>query len=206
MKSPTVLTAEFAASAPTVDALPPAGAVEIAFAGRSNVGKSSLTNSLLGRRKLVRTSSRPGCTRAADFFRVVVEPRGGAGGRSELCFVDLPGFGYAQVSRQERQAWVGLLNGYFSSDRPLAAVVLICDARRGPEEEEREMVARLQELGRDIVPVVTKIDKLPRHAHERAARETAASLQLPSAIAWSSVTGEGRDRLWGRLLELAFPP
>jgi GTP-binding protein len=200
MKGPRISTAEFLTSAPTQAALPPPGPPEIAFAGRSNVGKSSLINSLCAREKLVRTSSTPGCTRALNFFHIAV---GTSQGQRELRFVDLPGYGYARVSKQERLAWQRLIEGYLTAERPLAAVVLICDARRGPEEEEAQLLEYLRSLDVPAVLVATKLDKLPRTQQLAAAARAGRTLGLSDVVGYSSVTGDGRDVLWRRLLGLA---
>jgi GTP-binding protein len=202
MKPPGIATAEFEAAAPTAKALPAPGPPEVVFAGRSNVGKSSLINSLLNREKLVRVSSKPGCTRAVNFFKVSLHT---ATGDHDLRVVDLPGYGYAKVSKSERAAWGRLIEGYLSSERPIRAVVIIVDARRGPEEEEAQLLDYLESLGRPAVLVATKADKLPKSARFAAAQECADSLGLQGAVAYSSTSGDGRGELWKVLLALLWP-
>lgn len=192
-----------------ISTLPVTG-MEIAFAGRSNVGKSTLINTLVRRRGLVRTSSTPGCTRQINFFSS--RARDGA----ELVLVDLPGYGFAKRSKTERSEWATLIEGYLASRATLRAVVLLCDARRGLEEEELELVDFLLR-GRKkgltpvaVVLVATKLDKVPRS--ERAARtaKLAAALAAPGErdttrgpdrakqriVGFSSEEGIGYEELW----------
>jgi GTP-binding protein len=192
-----IARAEFAAGAATRDRIPPPGAPEIAFAGRSNVGKSSLLNMLLARKNLARTSRTPGCTRQINFFDVAL-----AGGPS-LVFVDLPGYGYAKVSKSEAAGWQDLLEGYLHGRPTLRAVVLLVDVRRGLEDEERALVAFLG--ARPDLPVViavTKLDKLPRAQQKPrlAALAKEAGLPATSIVGTSADTGAGRAELWERIL------
>jgi GTP-binding protein len=187
-----VVEARFLASAHALGELPPPLVAEVAFAGRSNVGKSSLLNALTGRRKLVRVSSTPGATRALNFFEV--KARDGA----QLYLVDLPGYGYAQRSKGERLAWARLLDAYLSTRTVLRAVVLLVDARRGIEEEERHLAAVIAESRAEppvrLITVATKIDKVPRSRR----RATAAALASAGTVslAVSAESGEGIDDLW----------
>ncbi len=174
----------------------------MAVLGRSNVGKSSLLNRLAGRRKLARTSGTPGKTRLLHFFRVV-RPQG------ELLLVDLPGYGYAKVSRRERQGWRRLIEGYLEARQELRAALLLHDARRDPAEDETLLLAWLAERGIPAVVVLTKLDKLrPR---ERVARRRALQAALPAApedfVATSAQTGAGIAALWEAIdAHLARPP
>jgi GTP-binding protein len=149
MASPKILTAEFSLSAHRADQCPPAGRPEVAFLGRSNVGKSTLINTLLGRKKLVRTSSKPGCTRALNFFLI----------NRRWYFVDLPGFGYAAVSKELKAGWGRLVLDYLGRRETLAAVVYLQDSRRRPGPEEVFLWEFLREHGRRVIPVLTKADK-----------------------------------------------
>ena len=193
--------AEYLVEARAPGSWPEAGPLEIAFAGRSNVGKSSLINTLAARKGLARTSSTPGRTRGLVFFRV--QPIG----RPELRFVDLPGYGYARVSRDERVAWKTLVEGYVSARPTLIAVVVIVDARRGVRAEDCDLVEWLLSAGRRPCVVLTKLDKLARSERKPvldAARAAFAAegLALPvPPMGFSSQTREGRDALWDRLLE-----
>ena len=178
---------------------------EIAFVGRSNVGKSSLLNVLAERRGLARTSRDPGRTRLVNFFRVEIDEKGS---RFEMRFVDLPGFGYAKVSKTERATWRPAIEKYLEQRRSLAGVVLLVDARRIPsnkEEEtdalidERELLPWIASRGVKVVPVITKADKLAKH--ERAiAADRLKRLIGATPLLFSALSGEGRDRLLDRLI------
>ena len=199
-----VATAEFAAGAARRDQVPSAdkfeGAPEIAFAGRSNVGKSSLLNMMLSRRGLARTSNTPGCTRQINFFDV-----GLAGDTTpkHVVFVDLPGYGYAKVSKSEGKAWKELLEGYLRERSSLRAVVILVDVRRGLEQEEDDLIEFLeQRAGLTIVIVATKVDKLSRSAQKPAlSRLSAHQGKKLVVVATSAESGQGRDQLWSRILD-----
>jgi len=183
---------------------PESEAPEIAFAGRSNVGKSSLLNQLLGRRNLVRTSSTPGCTRQVNVFA----SRLSDGWTVHL--VDLPGFGFARRSREERVSWGTLIEGYLTSRRSLRMLVILVDARRGPEEEELQLIewvqgARTIEPALELIAVATKLDKLSRAQAAAAVANVSKAIGLPT-IGFSAQTGEGRDALWRALKRVATPP
>ncbi len=193
--------AEYLVEARAPGSWPEAGPHEIAFAGRSNVGKSSLINTLAARKGLARTSSTPGRTRGLVFFRV--QPLG----KAELRFVDLPGYGYARVSQQERAAWKTLVEGYVADRPTLTAVVVIVDARRGVQAEDCDLVEWLLAAHRRPCVVLTKLDKLARNERKPAleaarAALVQAGLDLPAPpVGFSSQTREGREALWARLLE-----
>ena len=195
MTIPKIISAEYSLSAHRGDQCPPGELPEVAFLGRSNVGKSSLINSLLGRKKLVRTSSRPGCTRALNFFLI----------NQRWNFVDLPGFGYAAVSKDVKAAWGPLVLEYLTRRESLAAVVFLQDGRRLPASEELFLWEFLREQGRRVIPVLTKADKLKRGERSQQLKLIGAALAPfevdPGEIIWySALTREGRDRLWERLL------
>jgi GTP-binding protein len=194
-----VLEAEFTAGATTLGQLPAPVFAEIAFAGRSNVGKSSLINSLVNRRKLVRTSSAPGCTRAINIFRVRVRTDRG---EANLDLVDLPGYGYAQRSKAERRSWGPLIEGFLSERPGLRGTVVILDIRRGVQDEDLQLIEFLQSV--DVAPIVvsTKIDKLPASKRKPAVKALEARLGR-RVIAYSAVTGDGRNELWSRLLAVS---
>jgi GTP-binding protein len=195
MTIPQIISAEYTISAHRGDQCPAGELPEVAFLGRSNVGKSSLINCLLGRKKLVRTSSRPGCTRALNFFLI----------NQRWNFVDLPGFGYAKVSKDVREAWGPLVLEYLARRQSLAAVVFLQDGRRAPASEELFLWEFLREQGRRVIPVLTKADKLKRGERTRQLKlwgEALAAIGVDpgEAIWFSALTREGRDRLWDRLL------
>jgi GTP-binding protein len=163
-----IVEANFRAGATATDQLPPPTGVEIAFAGRSNVGKSSLLNALCQRKNLVRTSSTPGCTRQISFFEV--RTKDGA----VVTLVDLPGYGYAKRSKQERGAWAGLIEDYLLARPTLKVVVALMDARRGLEPDDAQLYELLRQkpqVRRPPVAVVagaTKLDKVPSSQRESA--------------------------------------
>lgn len=196
-----VLDAKFVASASAVAQLPAPAFAEVAFAGRSNVGKSSLINSLVQRKKLVRTSSTPGCTRAVQIFRVDVRTAPGAP-PAVIDFVDLPGYGYAQRSKAERKAWGPLIEGFLRQRAGLRAVVVIVDVRRGIEEEDEQLLEFLEHIGREPIVVATKLDKLAASKQKPAlaALEKASKRRV---IGYSAADGTGRDVLLRRILRVS---
>ncbi|RMD81982.1 MAG: YihA family ribosome biogenesis GTP-binding protein, partial [Candidatus Dadabacteria bacterium] len=180
-----VTHADFRAAADCVRAIPPARGPEVAVAGRSNVGKSSLINRLTGRRKLARTSGTPGCTRGLVFFEI----------DRRLTLVDLPGYGWARRSQRERQSWKRLVEHYLTHRPELAGVLILVDVRRGPEEEERELAAFLDAHRIARVWVLTKADKLPRGRLARRVAELSDALGAPPIVT-SARTGAGVKELW----------
>ncbi len=191
-----VLDANFTAAARTAEELPPPVGLEIAFAGRSNVGKSSLLNRLMGRRALARTSSTPGCTRAVQFYEVRTRDD------LRLSLVDLPGYGYAQRSKEERALWADLIERYLLERPTLIAVAVLVDARRGLEQEERDLLQLLAEPSprrRPLVPIVvaTKLDKVPRPKRVGAVASIAA--QGTKTVGFSTEVAETTLELWRRL-------
>jgi GTP-binding protein len=201
-----VVDASFVAGAVDAASLPPPTLTEIAFAGRSNVGKSSLLNAMMQRKSLARTSNTPGCTRQLNVFEVRC-----ADGLT-LRFVDLPGYGWARRSKDERSQWQAMIEGYLTKRASLRAVVLLADVRRGIEDEERQLIEFLA-LPRqvsspkplEIILVATKIDKVGVAARKPALEKTrkaaagvGASVRGPM-VGFSGVTGDGGEELWGRI-------
>lgn len=160
---------------------------EIAFAGRSNVGKSSLLNLLFRRRKFARVSNTPGRTREVNFFVV----------NAAFVLVDLPGYGYARVSKARRAEWRPLIEGYLQQARHLRGVVLLLDIRRDPSDDDRQMLDFLSELGIPTLIVFTKVDKLSRTVASARVLELSRELSLDAdqVVAVSAHSGEGRDEL-----------
>jgi GTP-binding protein len=187
-------SATFVASAPTPASFPEPGAPEIAFAGRSNVGKSSLLNVLVGVTQLARTSSTPGRTRALNWF-AVVPPKG-----PDLAFVDLPGYGYAKVPHEMRDAWRPLVEKF--AERPsLKLFIVLVDLRRGPEREEAELFEWLDSIGVPSLLVLTKADKLSKSQRNLAAAEARRLLKRPSPpLTFSALSGDGVPELWRAIL------
>ena len=183
--------AEWLATAARPAQFPAPGAPEIAFLGRSNVGKSSLLNALVGRRGLARTSSTPGKTRLLHWFRVARSGR-------ELWFVDLPGYGYAKVSRSEREQWKGWIEAYLSQRSTLRLAVLLQDLRREPGEDESLLLEWLAERGVPATVVLTKVDKLkPMRRAERVRQlRRAPALAGVPVLPTSAQTRDGLRELW----------
>ena len=168
---------------------------EIAFIGRSNVGKSSLINSLLSRKKLAATSRTPGKTRAIDWFRI------DRGGRANCFFVDLPGYGFAKVPKKVREeAWARLIDTYLESDRPLVLALQLLDMRRlGPTKLDEQMITWLRQTRLPHAFILTKADKLKRSNKLGAMKKFEVSLKNADdypLISYSAVTGEGKNELW----------
>ena len=167
---------------------------EIAFAGRSNVGKSSLINRLLRRKKFARVSNTPGRTREINFFEV----------NGEFILADLPGYGYARVSKERKAAWRPLIEGYLRGSPTLRGVVHLLDARRVPSDDDLLMLDFLAQIGTPTIVVATKIDKVPRAEQARRVEQLAreAGVELEQVIPFSAVSGDGRDELAGAIVHL----
>ena len=213
-----IVHADFLTSATNASQWPAGNLPEVALCGRSNVGKSTLLNAMLQRNALARVSRTPGRTRLLNFFSVTVGGSGagakpasapgpaGKGARVELLLADLPGFGYAQISRSEHGKWRPMMEQYLTERQPLRAVVLLCDGRRAAAADaadqlfdEVEIARFLRDYNRIVIPVLTKADKLSKH--ER--KPTALGLQRlfgQKVTVVSGQTGEGIDELWLRLL------
>jgi len=196
MNSPMQVTsALFVKSAVQPSDYPPPDLPEIAFAGRSNVGKSSLINILVARKRLVRTSRTPGRTRLLNFFTV----------NDRIGLVDLPGYGYARVPAAEQRKWGPMVENYLTSRTTLRGVVLIMDIRRDPGEGERDLIAFLAAHRHRLIPVLTKADKLSRARRGRRRLAVAESFGWPPAdlFVFSARTRQGREALWAAIVEAA---
>ena len=191
----------FTHAAAEVAQLPPAGLPEVAFAGRSNVGKSSLVNALTGRNSLARTSNTPGRTQTLIFFDLA----------GRLGLVDLPGYGYAKVSRTKSAAWTALTRDFLAGRVTLRRLCLLVDARHGLKDSDTELMELLDRAAVVYQVVLTKIDKLSAPALDRtvAAVEAAIARRAaahPSVIATSARTGDGIPQLRAELAALAEDP
>jgi GTP-binding protein len=176
---------------------PPAELPEVAFAGRSNVGKSSLINRLLRRKKVARVSNTPGRTREINFFRV----------NDAFVVVDLPGYGYARVSKEKQAEWRPMIEGYLRSSTTLRGIVQLLDARREPTNDDLQMIGFLAGLELPMLVALTKMDKLSAVERRGRAEEIAKSIGIDQEqiIPFSAVTGEGRDDLAASIAELVKP-
>ncbi len=189
-----ITQAEFVISAAEPHQLPQDALPEIALAGRSNVGKSSLINRLLQRKSLARTSSQPGKTQTLNYYRI----------NEQLYFVDFPGYGYAKVSKVQRQKWGQLIEAYLREREPLRLVLLIVDLRHPPTEDDCLMYDWMRHYAIPCQVVVTKADKLPRSKwakHIRIARDTLGMPEGQQPLLFSSISGLGREELWSILIE-----
>lgn len=198
-----IIDAKFVAGAATGSSMPPPTMAEIAFAGRSNVGKSSLINTLVERKGLVRTGATPGVTRQINLFEA--HARDGA----VFQLIDLPGYGYSKVSKAERSAWQTLIEKYLRTRVTLAALVLLVDVRRGVEEDDAQLIEFVDEAGTaqrlpvEVIIVATKVDKLGVAARRTAIAEISKKAGH-KVIGFSSETGEGRAELWRLLRKATF--
>jgi len=188
---------EFLLSAFTIKQLPATVYPDIAFAGRSNVGKSSLINRLVDRTNLVKTSSKPGKTQSLNYFLV----------DEALYFVDLPGYGFAQVSQETRLSWRGLITEYVETRETLACVIVIIDLRHELKALDRELIDWLRYQKKSFLPVYTKADKLTRNNQFKnaAALDAGLTITADERIIFSAKTGLGCDALRNRIAAYAFP-
>ncbi len=186
-----IVSAEFIKSATNPGNYPPAEAPEIAFAGRSNVGKSSLINVLVNRRSLVRTSATPGRTQLLNFFTI----------NERFSLVDLPGYGFAKVPLAVKKAWGPMMRTYLEVRETLKGVVFILDIRRIPREEDIQLLDWLEEFGVPTIPVITKIDKLNRSQRDKHVKQIAEATGLPrdAFSLFSAQTREGAAEIWERI-------
>ena len=187
-----VTSSEIVISAVSPAQYPDTALPEFALAGRSNVGKSSFINKMLNRKGLARISSKPGKTQTLNFYLI----------NEILHFVDVPGYGYAKVSKKEREAWGKMIETYFTRREQLRAAVLIVDLRHPPTEDDRMMYDFLKHYEIPCIVVATKADKIPKGKWQKHLKVTKETLELEKGdhlILFSSETGEGKDQAWSAL-------
>ena len=189
-----IKSAEFITSATKPSQYPLANLPEIAFAGRSNVGKSSLINTLVNRKHLVKTSSTPGRTQLINFFNI----------NETMVFVDLPGYGYARVPQAVRQKWGPMIETFLSKRKTLKGVVVILDVRRIPKTEDLDLIHWLDYYNIASILVITKADKLSKNKQlkQQAAILQALAVDQQSVVLFSAKTRLGRDAVWEAILAL----
>jgi GTP-binding protein len=191
-----IKSAEFIKSAVKPSHYPPAVLPEIAFAGRSNVGKSSLINALLNRKRLVKTSSTPGRTQLLNFFEI----------NKAFSFVDLPGYGYAKVPKSIRKSWGVMIETYLTTREALKGVVLIMDVRRIPELHELNLIDWLNHFGIESILILTKVDKLSKSKRIKQHHSIAKALFVNKndLILFSAKSRIGIDDVWDAIEQLVF--
>ncbi|WKZ33287.1 MAG: ribosome biogenesis GTP-binding protein YihA/YsxC [Thermodesulfobacteriota bacterium] len=187
-----IASAEYIASAVNIEQCPKTGLPEIVLIGRSNVGKSSLINSFTGKKGLAKTSSQPGKTRTMNFYLI----------NGRFYIVDLPGFGYAKVSREERKSWEGMTEEYFRRRESIMGALLILDPRRDMGEEEANVLEWLTERGIGCKVVFTKTDKLSANQLSSRAARLKRESSIAGPVLFSAVTGAGRDLLGRNIKEM----
>ncbi|GIP30052.1 putative GTP-binding protein EngB [Paenibacillus sp. J23TS9] len=191
-----VTQAEFVISAVGPDQYPEDALPEIALAGRSNVGKSSLINRMINRKNLARTSSTPGKTQHLNYYRI----------NEDLYFVDFPGYGYAKVSKTQRQVWGKMIERYLLERETLKMVLLIVDLRHPPSKDDELMYDWLKHYEIPICVVATKADKIPKsrwQKHVKQMKEGLLMRKTDSFVMYSSETGVGKDELWAHIESIA---
>ncbi len=186
--------ARFMASATGADHFPAPSLPEVAFLGRSNVGKSSVINTLIGD-KIARTSSTPGRTRAINFFEV----RWAGKPQPELIFADLPGYGYAKLSREISAEWPKFIEPYMNDRPTLALCLALVDVNVPPQSSDRQLMDFLNASGRDFILIATKSDRLSNNQLSNALRRLAEAYPAAPVIPFSAKTGAGRDEVWNKI-------
>ena len=194
--------ARFLASATGADHFPAPTLPEVAFLGRSNVGKSSVINTLIGA-KLARTSSTPGRTRSINFFEV----RWPGKPQPEVIFADLPGYGYAKLSREISEEWPKFIEPYLNDRPTLALCVALVDVNVPPQDSDRQLLDFLNASGRDFLLIVTKSDRLSNNQLRNALKGLTEAYPTAPVIPFSAKTGTGRDEVWKKIRQSAaeFP-
>jgi len=178
---------KFVLSVHNLSQLPPPEVPEIAFAGRSNVGKSSLINKLVGRKGLVKVSGKPGKTQGLNFFDLA----------GEAYLVDLPGYGFAKVSKGMQDGWQSLITSYLETRKTLCCVVVIMDIRHGAKAQDSQLISWLKQTGIPYLPVYTKADKLSGNARNKhaVALDAGHTIDKSQRIIFSAKSGQGKEEL-----------
>lgn len=187
-----VNNAELVISAVRKEQYPDERIPEFALAGRSNVGKSSFINKMINRKALARTSSKPGKTQTLNFYKI----------EDSLFFVDVPGYGFAKVSKTEREAWGKMIDTYITTREQLCAVIQIVDLRHPPTKDDILMYDFLKHYQIPCIIIATKADKIPKGKWQKHLKVTKETLQFDpndDIVVFSSETGEGKDKVWGIL-------
>lgn len=180
---------ELVISAVRPDQYPEDGLPEFALAGRSNVGKSSFINKMIGRKSMARISSKPGKTQTLNFYKI----------EEKLFYVDVPGYGYAKVSKSEREAWGKMIERYITNREPLRAVIQIVDLRHAPSRDDIAMYEFMKHFEIPCIIIATKADKIPKgkwDKHKKIVRTTLDMDKNDPLIIFSSETGLGKDQAW----------
>ena len=191
------LIAKFLTSAASPDGFPPEGPPEFAFLGRSNVGKSSLINSLLGQ-KLAHVSSTPGRTRTINFIGIYARP---SQPHPELLLVDLPGYGYAKISREVAAEWAKFIDPYLKERNTLKLAIVLIDANVPAQPSDQQLITFLRHAKRDFLVVATKSDKLSSNKLRAVLAGLAREHGVPAVLPYSARTGAGRAELWRAIRE-----
>ncbi|MBZ5520857.1 MAG: ribosome biogenesis GTP-binding protein YihA/YsxC [Acidobacteriia bacterium] len=192
--------AKFLAAAASTSLFPPEGPPEFAFLGRSNVGKSSLINSLLGQ-KLAHVSSTPGRTRSINFIGVYARPDQQ---QPEVMLVDLPGYGYAKLSKEISAEWPRFINPYLEKREALKLAIVLIDSNVPAQESDRQLIRFLRSVGRDFLVVATKSDRIPTTRRRSALGALEKEHGLESLLPYSVKTGAGREELWRQIRQRAI--
>jgi GTP-binding protein len=186
-------TTQFLLSAMSADQFPAPTAAEIAFLGRSNVGKSSLLNALVGD-KAAKVSQTPGRTRAINFFQLLDEKR-----RARLTFADLPGYGYAKISKSISSTWPAFIEPYLAERETLRLCICLVDSNIPPQESDHQLIDWLRHAGRDFAVVATKVDRLSGNERMRNLQALRKGLEFEDVLPVSAKTGYGLKELWTRI-------
>lgn len=193
------MQARFITSAAKPEQFPDSGAgaglPEVAFLGRSNVGKSSLLNAIAGTKGLAYTSARPGCTQMINFFRI----------GDEFLFADLPGYGYARVPKEIRGEWKGLIESYLAGRKQLRLCMILLDARRGWMDKDLELKEWLEFHKRPFVVVATKVDKLSKSEEHKGLQAIRNQIADAAPLPFSAVTGRGVREIWQTISKIKNP-